>query len=108
MIENIGLMTNGQVAENIKWNVGRLESRKMIDISPRKTKGTVSERVMVFRITDTGRAALHAALVNMRLYGGVAVPSRSDKLEKRPLYTPPKAYYRNNGNTHIKSLGAFA
>jgi len=106
MMEKVRLPSNGQRSENTTFNVRRLESIKLIDISPRKSKGPSSERIIVFRITDAGRAALHEALVNQRLYGGVVTPPRSDGLANRPLWVPPKnVYYRNNGNSHIKSLG---
>lgn len=71
--------------------------------------GTQKRGGRVISLTTEGRAALtewrqvEAARQNQ---DRVAQPDRSNLFE-RPRYEPAKdrAYYRNNGNAHIRSLG---
>jgi len=97
LIAKMGLPRNGQESSKVSWNIDRLIAREMVEII-----STGKHRV--FQITTHGKSSVRAEKAHQRLYCGVVAPVRI-ALSERPLYVPPKAYYRNDGNAHIASRG---
>ena len=98
LTDKMGELRNGKVASKFGWNIDRLAARQMVEI--------VSTGVhRIFVITPHGKKSLRAEKTQRRLYAVEVAPNRIGLLADRPVYVPPKAYYRNNGNAHIQSRG---
>lgn len=92
--------------ETYRVSMGDLRDRDMVHA----TKAG-SRHVMRLSITMAGTRALRDYIdhqLKMQINPGMAQPSRINLFEL-PVYAVPKqAYCRNDGNRHIRSLGAFA
>jgi len=98
LIIKMGLDKSGQTQSKISWNVDRLKMRGMIDTWP-------AGNSRAYAINQSGKTALRERLAEMRLYSDAAPPVSRGLLMDRPVYVPPKAYYRNAGHGHIPSRG---
>lgn len=96
MVLELHLSRNGQQAENIAYNFGRmLEHGFAVEHGARTAKYGAT-----YVITDAGKKALKSKAIAQ------PVPLCSNSLFDRQIYTTPKnVYYRNDGNTHIQSVG---
>lgn len=98
-----GWPKGGTTYTRMSHNLASMSAKQLVAVSLSETDG----RTQCFCITDNGLKALAmGATVAVAISASKKAPAPTRNLFEFPVYQPSKnAYYRNDGNKHLKTRG---